>query len=222
MPTPTPPGLTRILIADDHPIVRDGLRLVLERRTDLTVVAEAATGRDAVRYALHLQPDVAIVDLDMPELGGVGVISELRRSLPACRCIVLSMHDDDTNLFDAMEAGAAGYLVKGASSDDIERAVRAAATGQLVFGPEVAARITRAVTTTKRHKGHDTFSHLSDRELQLLDLLATGLDNASIAQRLHLAPKTIRNQVSQLLTALGTQSRSEAIQLARQAGLGLP
>jgi DNA-binding NarL/FixJ family response regulator len=210
-----------VLIADDHPIVRDGLRLVLDRRSDIDVVAEATNGREAVTQSLHCRPDVALVDLDMPELNGIAVIKELRRALPNCRCVVLTLHEDDAHLFAALDAGAHGFLVKGANSDDIERAVRSAASGQIVLGSEVAARVTKAATTARRPFGRDAFPSLTDRELHLLDLVAAGLDNTAIAQTLHLAPKTIRNQVSALLDKLGVVDRTAAIRLGRGAGLGI-
>jgi DNA-binding NarL/FixJ family response regulator len=213
-------GVIRVLIADDHPIVRDGLRLVLARRADIDVVAEAADGREAVTRALHLRPDVAIVDLDMPELSGIGVIREIVRSAPEVRNIVLTLHEDDAHLFDALEAGAVGFLVKGASSEDIERAVRSAAAGHTVLSGEVAARVTRAATTGRPRPGGDAFRDLTDRELELLDLLAAGLDNGAIAHKLHLAPKTVRNQVSALLDRLGVADRAGAIRLGRDASLG--
>jgi len=210
----------RVLIADDHPIVRDGLRLVLGRRSDIDVVAEAADGREAVTKALHCRPDVALVDLDMPELNGIAVIKELRRAVPDCRCVVLTLHEDDAHLFAALDAGAQGFLVKGANSNDIERAVRSAASGQMVLGSEVAARVTKAATAARRPSGRDHFPSLSDRELELLDLVAAGHDNGAIARALHLAPKTIRNQISALLDKLGVVDRTAAIRLGREAGLG--
>lgn len=213
------PGI-RVLVADDHPIVREGLRLVLERRTGIEVVAEAVDGRDAVTKAIHLRPDVALVDLDMPELDGIGVVEELKRSLPTCRCVVLTMHQDDAHLFAALSAGAAGYLVKGADADAIERAVRAAADGQILLGPEVAERITRTVVADPLTGPRRALPGLSDRDLQLLDGLAEGLDNAAIARRLGFAPKTIRNLVSELLAKIGAADRAAAVRIGRDAGLG--
>ena len=210
----------RVLIADDHPIVREGLRLVLDRRDDIEVVAEAENGREAVARAIHCRPDVAIVDLDMPELNGIGVIKELRRTVPECRCLVLTLHEDDTHLFDALGAGASGFLVKGANGEEIERAVRSAAAGQVVLGTEVGSRVTKMAAAARRPPGSDAFPALADRELELLDLVAGGLDNTAIARSLHLAPKTIRNQVSALLQKLGAPDRAEAVRLGRDAGLG--
>lgn len=210
----------RVLIADDHPIVREGLRFVLERRDDIDVIAEADNGRDAVTQALHLRPDVALVDLDMPQLDGVGVVTELRRSLPTCRCVVLTMHDDDGHLFAALAAGASGYLVKGATSDDIERSIRAAVNGQILLGSEIASRITTAATATPPHPGRDMFPRLTDRDLEILERVALGLDNPTIARQLGLAPKTIRNLVSEMFTKLGASDRADAVRIARNAGLG--
>jgi DNA-binding NarL/FixJ family response regulator len=209
--------LIKILIADDHPIVRDGLRLVLDRRDDLEVVAEAADGREAVELATRFRPDVAVVDLDMPRLTGTQVITELSRRLPACRCLVLSLHEDDLHLADALAAGAAGFLVKGAGSADIERAVRAAAAGQMVLSPEIGPRVARALSRPPR--GGPGLAHLTERELDLLELLADGADNQTISQTLHLAPKTVRNQVSALLDHLGATDRREAAAIGREAGL---
>lgn len=216
----TRPEPIRVLIVDDHPIVRDGLRSVLERRADIIVVGEADNGRDAVSRALHLQPDVALVDLDIPQLDGVGVVKELRRSLAACRCVVLTMHDDDRHIFDAIAAGAAGYLVKGASGDDIERAIRAAASGQILFGEEVAERVAQAAAATRPRAGRQSFPDLTDRDLEILERVGQGLDNTAIARQLGYAPKTIRNLVSELLAKIGAVDRAAAVRIARAAGLG--
>jgi DNA-binding NarL/FixJ family response regulator len=208
-----------VLIADDHPIVREGLRLVLERRGDLEIVGEAADGRGAIQLATRLRPDVAIVDLDMPQLDGVRVIAELARHVPSCRCLVLTLHEDDDHLSDALAAGAAGFLVKGAGSADIERAVRAAAAGQMVLAPEIGPRVARAMAVNRPARGGETFAHLTERELDLLELLAEGADNLTISRTLHLAPKTVRNQVSALLDRIGAPDRAAAGHAARAAGL---
>lgn len=214
------PKMIRVLIADDHPIVRDGLRLVLERRADIQIVAEAADGREAVTRALHARPDVAIVDLDMPKLNGTGVIKELARAMPRCRCLVLTLHEDDDHLFEALGAGATGYLVKGTNADGIERAVRAAAAGQAMLGPEVALRVTKAVAGARPRPGATEFPSLTDRDLVLFDLVAAGLDNVAIAQAMNLAPKTIRNLVSTLLDKLEVADRAAAVTIGRRASLG--
>lgn len=210
----------RVLIIDDHPVVRDGLRLILDRRPDLEVVGDAGDGHSAVELAARVRPDVAIVDLDLPRLDGVRVIAELARVVPRCRCLVLTLHEDDRHVGDALAAGAAGYLVKGASSGDIERAVRTAAAGQLVLAAEVAPQIAYAVAASRARRGGEGLAHLSERELDLLDLLARDADNATISRTLHLAPKTVRNQVSVLLTRIGAADRGAAARIARAAGLG--
>ncbi len=201
-----------LLIADDHPIVREGLRLVLERRGDLEVVGDAADGRTAIRLATQLRPDVAIIDLDMPQLDGARVIAELARQLPSCRY----------HLSDALAAGAVGFLVKGAGSADIERAVRAAAAGQMVLAPEVGPRVAQAMAASRPARGGEAFAHLTERELDLLELLAEGADNLTISRALHLAPKTVRNQVSALLDRIGVTDRATAGRAARAAGLPRP
>jgi DNA-binding NarL/FixJ family response regulator len=211
-----------VLIADDHPIVREGLRLVLERRGDLEVVGDAADGRTAIRLATQLRPDVAIIDLDMPQLDGARVIAELARQLPSCRCLVLTLHEDDAHLSDALAAGAVGFLVKGAGSADIERAVRAAAAGQMVLAPEVGPRVAQAMAANRPARGGEAFAHLTERELDLLELLAEGADNLTISRALHLAPKTVRNQVSALLDRIGVTDRATAGRAARTAGLRPP
>lgn len=213
------PGAVRVLLADDHPVVVDGLRMILDRRADLEVVAEAADGRAAIRLAQATRPDVAIVDLDMPGLGGIGVISELARVLPSCRCLVLTLHEDDAHLFDALAAGAAGFLVKGAGSADIERAVRGAAAGQLVLGGDLGRRVVEAAGAGRPRRGGPALAHLTDRELDLLELLAAGADNLRISRQLRLADKTVRNQVSALLVRLGVPDRAAAAEVGRRAGL---
>lgn len=210
-----------VLIADDHPIVRDGLRMALERREDIEVVAEAGNGRAAVTAAIRTRPQVAIVDLDMPDLDGVAVIKELARVLPGCRCLVLTLHDDDRHLYDALAAGAAGFLVKGAPTDEIERSVRSAAAGQLVLGAAVAQRVSAMMATGRPRPGSAAFPELSERELALLELLARDLDNSAIARALGIAPKTVRNSVSALLAAVGATDRNEAGRRARDAGMGI-
>jgi len=194
--------------------------MALERRDDLEVVAEAGDGRSAVTAAIRSRPQVALIDLDMPALDGAAVIKELARALPECRCIVLTLHEDDTHLFDALAAGAAGFLAKGATTDEIERTVRAAAAGQLVLGAEVAARVGAVIADNRPRPGARAFPSLTERELALLELLARDLDNAAIARRLGIALKTARNSVSALVSAIGAADRADAGRRAREAGMG--
>jgi DNA-binding NarL/FixJ family response regulator len=150
----------------------------------------------------------------------VTVIRELARVYPGCRCLVLTMDDDDESLFAAMQAGARGYLLKGARGAEIERAIRATAAGEIVFGPGVADRVATLFSAPRRPRGADRFPNLTDRELELFDLVARGVDNAAIARRLDLAPKTVRNQLSVLMTKVGASDRADAAMMAREAGLG--
>ncbi len=216
------PELIRVLIVDDHPMVRDGLASALQGRDGIETVGEAGSARDAVDAALRLRPSVLLLDLHMPGGSGVTVIRELVRAQPDARCLVLTMDDDDDALFAAMKAGARGYLLKGARGDEIERAVRAAAAGDLVFGHGVAKRVAALFGAPRRPRGSDRFPNLTDRELEFLNRIAAGQDNASMATALHIAPKTVRNQVSVLLAKLGVSDRTAAAAVAREAGLGRP
>lgn len=210
----------RVLVVDDHPVVRDGVSAALEGRDGIMVTGQAGSKSEAVTAATTLQPDVALVDLHMPGGSGIDAIREIGRVAPNTRCLVLTMDDDDDSLHGAMRAGACGYLLKGARGEEIERAVRAAAAGDVVFGPGVADRVRTMFTTAPRPQGSSAFPTLSDRELELLEMVARGLDNIAIARELGLAPKTIRNQMSLLLTKMSVPDRATAVAVARDAGLG--
>ncbi|MGH9153787.1 MAG: response regulator transcription factor [Acidimicrobiales bacterium] len=210
----------RLLVVDDHPVVRDGVRSAMAGREGIEVVGEAGSGREAVEIAARVVPDVVLMDLHMPGGGGVEAIREVRRVCEGARCLVLTMDEDDESLFGAMRAGACGYLLKGARGDDIERGVRAAAAGEMVFASGLDERVRSLFDHAAPTRGASAFPMLSDRELTLLSLLAKGLDNASIGRRLGLAPKTVRNQVSLLLTRIGVTDRAAAVAAARDAGLG--
>jgi DNA-binding NarL/FixJ family response regulator len=210
----------RLLVVDDHPVVRDGVRAAMADRDGIEVVGEADSWRGAVEIAIRLRPDVVLLDLHMPGGSGVEAIRELRRSCPQVRCLVLTMDEDDDSLFRAMRDGAAGYLLKGARGDELERGVRAAAAGEMVFATALASRIRELFASPRPTPGSATFPMLSERELDLLDRVAAGADNAAIARALGLATKTVRNQVSLLLTKLGVIDRAAAVAVARDAGLG--
>lgn len=210
----------RLLVVDDHPVVRDGVRAAMAGRRGIEVVGEAGSWREAVDVALRVSPDVVLIDLHMPGGSGVDAIRELRRSCPTTRCLVLTMDEDEESLFGAMRAGACGYLLKGTRGDDIERGVRAAAAGEMVFAVGLADRIRDLFDRPGPIRGASAFPMLSERELALLSLLAQGLDNTSIGRSLGLAAKTVRNQVSLLLTKIGVPDRAAAVAAARDAGLG--
>ncbi|GAB2647536.1 response regulator [Kribbella swartbergensis] len=212
--------MIRVVLADDHPVVRAGLSALLASLPGIEVVGVAATGREAVREVITTRPDVAVLDLQMPDLDGFAATRELARSAPEVAVLVLTMFEDDDSVFAAMRAGARGYLVKGAEQDEIARAIRAVAAGEAIFGPGVARRMLSFFSAPPR--AADPFPELTTREREILDLLAAGLPNAAIANRLDLAAKTVANNVSTIFTKLGIADRSTAIIQARNAGLGNP
>ncbi|HWD80202.1 MAG TPA: response regulator transcription factor [Kribbella sp.] len=211
--------MIRVVLADDHPVVRAGLAALLSSLPGIEVVGVAATGREAVREVVTTRPDVAVLDLQMPDLDGFAATRELARSAPEVAVLVLTMFEDDDSVFAAMRAGARGYLVKGAEQEEIARAIRAVAAGEAIFGPGVARRV---LTFFAAPPPTDPFPELTAREREILDHLAAGLSNQAIAARLDLAPKTVANNVSTIFTKLGTADRSTAIVQARNAGLGSP
>lgn len=212
--------VVRVLIADDHPVVRSGLAGLLSSLDGFDVVAVAADGSQAVREAVIHHPDVALMDLQMPGTDGFTAIRELARVAPSVRVCVLTMYDDDDSLFAAMGAGAHGYLLKGAEQDEIARAVRAIAAGEVIFGPGVAVRILNQLASPATEVPAARFPNLTARELEVLDLLAAATPTAAIARRLDLTTKTVSNHVSNILTKLQVRDRTQAAILARGAGLG--
>jgi DNA-binding NarL/FixJ family response regulator len=209
----------RVLVADDHPIVRGGLTALLDSLPDVEVAGVAADGREAVRLAVTERPDVALLDLRMPELDGIAATRELGRVAPEVAVLVLTMLDDDDSVFAAMRAGARGYLVKGVEQDDIARAIRSVASGEAIFGPGVAQRVLSFLHAPPPGQ-EQAFPELTAREHQILDLLAAGLNNGAIAERIGAAPKTVANNVSTIFAKLQVADRAQAIVRARDAGLG--
>ena len=208
-----------VVLADDHPLVRDGLRAVFAGAPDIDIVGEVDNGRDAVSEAVRHQPDVVLMDLDMPDLHGIEATREITAQCSTTAVLVLTMFEDDESVFAAVSAGATGYLLKGSDGTDILTAVRAAATGQTVFGPGFADRLRNWLAgPTPAEKS--PFPELTPRELDILDHLAAGLTNAEIGERLHLSTKTIANNVSTILNKLHFTQRGQAIVRAREAGLG--
>ena len=214
----------RILIADDHPVFRFGLRALLEAQADMVVVGEAASGETAVNLTQSLQPDVVLMDINMPGINGIEATRQIAEVLPETAVLIITMFDDDT-VFTAMRAGARGYLLKGAQGDETLRAIRAVANGEVIFSPGVAEQMMAyfmkgSRETTTNLATAVPFPELTPREREILELLAQGLTNTAIAEKLVLSPKTIRNQVSNIFSKLQVASRSEAIVKAREAGLG--
>ena len=211
--------MTRVLVADDHPAYRKGLGLMLADVEDLELVAEAETGSQAVELAQQLAPDVVVMDLRMPELDGIEATRRLRQVAPSAAVIVLTMFEDDDSVFAAMRAGAMGYLLKGAEQDEIVRAIRAVAAGEAIFGPEVARRVIEHFASGPGST-KVAFPTLTDRERQILEMIAGGKGNATIAHELILSLKTVRNHVSNIFGKLQVSDRAAAIVKAREAGLG--
>lgn len=211
---------TRLLVADDHPAFRAGLRALLETAGDLEVVGEADTGDAAISAARVLQPDVVLMDINMPGLDGVEATRRIVDAAPHVAVLVLTMHDDDETVFAAVRAGARGYLLKGARRAELLRAVRAVAAGEAIFGPGVARRLMAYFARPVPRTDPAAFPELTDREREILDMVARGRSNADITAELVLAPKTVRNHVSNIFAKLQVRDRSEAIVRAREAGLG--
>lgn len=208
-----------VLLVDDHPLVRQGLHAVLDAADDIAVAGEAGDGRAAVALAAQLQPDVVIMDLQLPELHGIDATREIVAARPGTAVLVLTMFEDDDMVFSAMSAGASGYLLKGADGVDIITAVRAAAAGQAVFGAALAQRL-RDWFAPRPQPPAAPFPQLTRREREILDGVAAGLTNAQIGQQMFLSPKTVANNVSNILAKLQLAERAQAIVAARDAGLG--
>jgi DNA-binding NarL/FixJ family response regulator len=208
-----------VLLVDDHPLVRQGLRAVLDAVDDIAVAGEASDGLAAVELSAELQPDVVIMDLQLPGLHGIDATREIVASRPGTAVLVLTMFEDDDMVFSAMSAGAAGYLLKGAEGADIITAVRAAGAGQAVFGAALAQRL-RAWFAPGPQPQAVPFPQLTQREREILDRVAAGLTNAQIGQQMFLSAKTVANNVSNILAKLQLAERAQAIVAARDAGLG--
>lgn len=211
--------MTTVVLADDHPLVRQGLRAVFEATGDIAVVGEADNGHDAVRRCVEHRPDVVLMDLQMPGLHGIEATRQVRKGSPDTAVLVLTMFDDDDTVFAAIAAGAAGYMLKGADGADIVAAARAAAAGQAVFGAALAKRL-QSWFGRPPQKQEQPFPELTGRERDILDGVAAGLGNADIGAKLFLSPKTVANNITAILAKLHLASRTEAILRAREEGLG--
>jgi DNA-binding NarL/FixJ family response regulator len=212
----------RVLVVDDHPTFRRGLGALLASLPDVALAGEAADGEAAVRLAGELRPDVVVMDLDMPGVGGIEATRRILAAQPSMAVLVLTMLDEDESVFAAMRAGARGYVVKGADTDDVLRALQSVAHGDAVFGPAVAGRVLSYLTRPLSARDPLLFPELSEREREVLELMARGLTNGEIARKLVVSPKTVRNHASNVFTKLQVADRSEAVLRARRAGLGGP
>jgi len=215
-------GVT-LLIVDDHAAFRKGLRGMLSLVPEVEVVGEAAGGLQAVAQTAALQPDVILMDVQMPDLNGIDATRQVLAMSPHIGVLMLTMFEDDDSVFAAMRAGARGYVLKGADGAETLRAIHAVADGEAIFGPTIARRLTEYFAASggdRRTSSSQAFPDLTEREREILSLIAEGYTNTAIAARLYLSPKTVRNYVSSIFTKLGVADRPQAIVRAREAGLG--
>ena len=214
----------KVLIADDHAFYREGVRAFLSNTTNLEVVGEASNGDEAIQQAMELAPNVILMDLKMPGMNGIDATRRIHESDSKIGVLVLTMFDDDDSVFAAMRAGARGYLLKDADKDEVVRAIVAVERGEAIFSPAIAQRMIQyfsaapAASSGKKQSGE--FSELTERELEILNLIAKGDNNNTIANKLSLSIKTVQNYVSSILTKLQVTDRAQAIVRAREAGFG--
>ena len=209
--------MIRVVVCDDHPMVREGLRAVINDAPGFEIQGEAATGEEAIDLALDVRPDVLVMDLHLPGINGIEAIRRISAAAPSVAILVLTMFEDDDSVISSLRAGAKGYLLKGAGQADILRSLEAVKTGQAIFGPSIASRVV-ALSTAPR-EAEALFPVLTEREREVLRLLATGLDNAGIARKLVVSQKTVANHVSNIFSKLHFETRAQAIVTAREAGL---
>jgi DNA-binding NarL/FixJ family response regulator len=211
----------RVLVVDDHPLFREGIVALVRTMAGVDVVGEAADGEQAVELARATEPDLVIMDLHMPGISGIEATRLILAERPATSVLVLTMLENDESVVSALRAGARGYIVKGAARAEIMRAVEAVSGGEVLLGPGIGDKVLGLFTKGSSRSGRVVpFPELTDRELEVLDLVARGHANGRIAQSLYLSEKTVRNSVSNILAKLGVSSRAEAIARARDAGLG--
>lgn len=210
----------RVLIADDHPLFRNGMRALLGADLATEVVGEATTGEEAVTLADSLQPDVILMDIQMPGISGIEATRQILRVSQHIRILMVTMFEDDQSVFTAMRAGARGYVLKGAHPDEMLRAIQAVGSGEAIFSPSIATRMLEFFSTLKPTTFPQPLPELTERERTILDLIAQGQSNAVIAKQLALSPKTVSNYVSSIFSKLQVADRAQAMLRAREAGLG--
>jgi len=209
-----------VLIADDHPLFRKGMHALLKSMPDIELIGEAKSGKEAVSMAMAQQPDVVLMDLQMPDGSGLAATRELSQSSPAVRILVVTLFEDDESIFAALRAGARGYILKDADEEEMMRAIRAVGEGEAIFSPTIATRLMEYFATTRTLVPQGIFPELSDREREILTLIARGEANAAIAEQLTITLKTVRNHVSNIYSKLQVADRAQAAIRAREAGLG--
>jgi len=208
----------RILVAEDHPLFRKGMVSLLSSVPEFEVIGEAATGEEAVARASELQPDAILMDLQMPGMGGMEATRRILQESPSVRVLVVTLLEDDDSVFMALRAGARGYILKDADEEEMVGAIRAVGRGEAIFSPNVAERVLAFFASPKAPP--QVFPTLTDREREILNLIAQGHPNPSIAKQLHLSTKTVGNYVSNIFTKLQVADRAQAIIRAREAGMG--
>ena len=210
----------RILLAEDHPLFRKGMISLLSSVPDFEVVGEATTGEEAIARAAVLQPDVVLMDLQMPGGNGITATREILNTSPHIRVLVVTLFEDDDSVFMALRAGARGYVLKDADEEEMVRAIHAVGRGEAIFSPAVAERVLAYFATPPSAVPPQVFPTLTEREREILNLIAQGHPNPAIAKQLHLSPKTVGNYVSNIFTKLQVADRAQAVIRAREAGLG--
>lgn len=210
----------RVLIADDHPLFRHGIRSLLSATADFQVVGEAAAGDEAIRLAETLQPDVIVMDIQMPNVNGIEATRQIVRESPNIRILIVTLFEDDASVFTALRAGARGYVLKDAEKDDLLLALRAVGRGEAIFSPAIASRMIDFFAALRPSTPSNAFPELTEREREILELIAKGKSNNEIAAQLVLSPGTVRNYVSNVFSKLQVADRTQAIIRAREAGLG--
>ena len=211
---------SRIIIADDHTLLRDGLKALFASVPDIEVIGEAETGAGVITIADQLQPDVILMDIQMPGINGIQATRQIVEKHPDIGVIVVTMYKDDDSVFAAMRAGARGYILKGADQEEMLRAIRSVARGEAMFGPEIATRLVNFFSSPPADLSPQAFPDLTNREHEVLELIAQGLNNQAIASRLSISEKTVRNHISNIFNKLQVVDRAQAIVKAREAGLG--
>jgi len=209
----------RVVIADDHALLRQGVRALLSSLAGIDVVGEAADGRGAIEVTASLRPDVVLMDLHMDGMDGIEATRRITAEVPDTAVLVVSMLDDDASILAAMKAGARGYVLKGADQDEVRRAITSVAQGEAIFGPTVATRVLQLLSRPSA-ASVEAFPQLTERERQVLEHVAAGRNNVAISRHLGLSPHTVANHVSSILMKLQAADRAEAIIRARDAGLG--
>jgi DNA-binding NarL/FixJ family response regulator len=209
----------RVLIADDHPLFRKGMRALLVAAQDIEVVGEATTGQEVIELAATLQPDVILMDLQMPGINGIEATRQILHTSPHIRILVITLFEDDASVFSALRAGARGYVLKDAKEEEMLRAIRSVGSGEAIFSPAIATRLIDFFATPRPDASKEIFPTLTEREREILQLLARGSTNHDIAKQLALSVKTVNNYVSNIFSKLQVTDRAQAIIRARDAGL---